>query len=446
MLWQKTKDALKEKLPESIHTLWIEPLTGVDADRQTLELICPDPFFRAWLKENYLPVIQETAVEIGARPLTVRLSVAKGEGSRRSGSAGDGDAPAQQRLPAIPEARSFVRSLHPRYTFDEFMVGESNQLAQSACQALASGDMSLGTSLYINGGTGLGKSHLTHAVAHSILRESPTTRLHYLTAQQFTSEMVRQIQSRTMDSFKEKYHYYCDILLLEDVHTLSGKVKTQIELNEILDALMKSGKRVILTSAYGPRDIAGIDEGFRSRMSAGLISTIVPPDRKTRCRIIRRKAQNCHLPLEEELVDFLARRIRGDVRQLESAVVGLKAKSTLLSLPPDLEMIKEVVASIVGASGRELTVEAIMNVVAGEFKISVNDLSSRSRKKTITFPRQISMYLARRLTEQGLSDIGRAFNRDHSTVLHSIRVMNESMARNPTIRGQVEILAKKLKK
>jgi chromosomal replication initiator protein len=248
-----------------------------------------------------------------------------------------------------------------------------------------------------------------------------------------------------MDVFKDKYHNYCDVLLIEDVQSLTGKVKTQEELNELLDVLMKAGKRIILTGSSVPRKLSKIDEGFRSRMAAGLISTINAPDLQTSRLIIKRKASNCHLQLDGDLVEYLAQCIRGDIRKLESAIVGLKAKSVLLKKAPDLAMAKEVIAEIIGNS-QELSAELIRDFIARQFKVSIQDMQSRSRKKMITFPRQVSMYLARKYTEQGLAEIGKAFNRDHSTVLHSVRVISEAISRNGSIRGQVDLLANKLKK
>ncbi len=445
MLWNEVKELLKHKLPEAVQHLWIDPLDCIRADENHIELVCPDKFFCSWVKENYLKVIQESLVQMGKISAKIHFSVDAAKANEQAVPLLEGNTREQLRLPAIPEVFSSIRNLHPRYTFEEFMVGESNLLAHSACKAIANGETSLGPSLYINAGTGLGKSHLTHAVAHSIVNNFPGTRLYYLTAQQFSSEMVSRIKSNTMDVFKEKYHNNCDVLLIEDVQSLTGKVKTQEELNELLDVLIKSGKRIILTGSNAPRKLTNIDESFRSRMSAGLISTINPPDLQTSRLIIKRKAANCKLQLEEDLVEYLAQCIKGDIRKLESAIVGLKAKSSLLKSSPDLVMAKEVVAEIVGNS-QELSAELIRDFIARQFRVSVLDMQSKSRKKTIAFPRQVSMYLARKYTEQGLMEIGKAFNRDHSTVLHSVRVITEVMSRNGSIRGQVELLAKKLQK
>lgn len=445
MLWDEVKDLLKHKLPEAVQQLWIEPLTCIRADENHIELACPDKFFCGWVKENYLKIIQESLVQLGKTSANIQFSVSPPSAHEQLLPLLEGNTREQLRLPAIPEVYSNIRNLHPRYTFEEFMVGESNLLAHTACKAIANGETSFGSSLYINAGTGLGKSHLTHAVAHTIVNSFPGTRLYYLTAQQFSSEMVSRIKSNTMDEFKAKYHNNCDVLLIEDVQSLTGKVKTQAELNELLDVLIKSGKRIILTGSNAPRALKNIDEGFRSRMSAGLISTINPPDFKTSRLIIERKAANCKLQLDEDMVEYLAQGIKGDIRKLESAIVGLKAKSSLLQRNPDFAMVKEIVAEIVGSS-QELSAELIRDFIARQFKVSVPDMQSKSRKKTIAFPRQVSMYLARKYTEQGLMEIGRAFNRDHSTVLHSVRVITEAMSRNGSIRGQVELLARKLQK
>ena len=445
MLWNEVREVLKYKIPEAVQHLWIDPLTCIRADENLIELTCPDKFFCSWVQENYLKIIQESLVELGKTATHVKFSVSAESAYEQAQPLLENSSQTQLRLPAIPEVYSNIRNLHPRYTFEEFMVGDSNLLAHSACKAIANGETSFGSSLYINAGTGLGKSHLSHAVAHSIINNFPGTRLYYLTAQQFSSEMVSGIKSNTMDEFKTKYHKNCDVLLIEDVQSLTGKVKTQEELNELLDVLVKSGKRIILTGSNVPRELKNIDDGFRSRMSAGLISTINPPDLETSRLIIKRKAANSNLQLEEDLVEYLAQSIKGDIRKIESAIVGLKAKSSLLKRNPDLVMAKGVISEIIGNS-QELSAELIRDFIARQFKVSVSDMQSKSRKKTIAFPRQISMYLARKYTEQGLVEIGKAFNRDHSTVLHSVRVICEAMSRNGSIRGQVELLAKKLQK
>lgn len=438
MIWEKTKERLKDALTENVYALWIEPLECVQVQADTLFLASPDRYFNAYISQHYLGLIEEKIKESGpavrkvvlcekeAKPLPVKTS--KG----------------QMRLPSVPENTTRIRALHPRYTFDEFMVGDCNILAHSACRSISVSEDLVGPCLYINSGTGLGKSHLTHAVAHKVIAESPMTRLQYVTAQQFASEMVRGIQSNTMDQFKRKYHDNCDILLVEDVHSLTGKKKTQEELNELLDTLVKSGRRVILTANSAPRDLVGIDDEFRSRMSAGLVTSIKPPDIDTRLRIVSRKAVQHQLVLEERYVDYLAQHIRGDIRKVESAMVALRAKASLRKGEIDLDLVREVVTAVVGHQ-QTLTSVMIGDLVGSQFKVSVKDMQSRSRKKGITFPRQVAMYLSRKYTDESLADIGRNFNRDHSTVLHAIKVVTNLTNRDTSVNAQLSLLSDKVK-
>lgn len=440
MLWEKTQEILKETLSGAVYQLWIEPLKCLEVKDDSIYLLSPDRYFSAYVAQKFLAVIEATVRESGS--IKRRVVLCEDERAHQLNQA----VPAREqlRLPNVPVNNTSIRALHPRYTFDEYMVGDSNILAESACRAISAHDDSFGPCLYINSSTGLGKSHLTHAIAHKVFVDSPMTRLHYVTAQQFASEMVRNIQARTMDTFKQKYHSQCDMLLVEDIHSLTGKKKTQEELNEVLDCLIKSGKRVVLTANQGPRELVGIDEEFRSRMSSGLVTMIKEPDISTRFRIVQKKAGQHQLGLGEEGVDYLAQHIRGDVRQIESAIVAIRAKARLNGGHVDMDMIREVVTGVVG-SNKALTIEMISDLIARQFKVSVSDMKSRSRKKTLAFPRQIAMYLCRKYTDDSLADIGRAFNRDHSTVMHSIKKVTSLSARDTSVSAQVELLSGKVK-
>lgn len=442
MVWERVKESLKESLAENIFSLWIEPIEYMQIKDDSLYLTSPDRYFSAYIRQNFLHVITDKLRENGLPALKVVFC----EGSKpketvRSTKTLVGT---PMRLPHLPENNSQIKSLHPKYTFDEFMVGESNILAESACRSMINKDGMFGPCLYINSDTGLGKSHLTHAVAHQIFAESPMTRLHYLTAKQFSAEMVRGIQHNSMDEFKRKYQDNCDILLVEDVHALTGKKKTQEELNDILDILIKSGKRVILTANRPPRDLIGIDDEFRSRMTSGLVTTIKAPDINTRYRIVEKKALTQQLVLDEELIGYLANNVRGDIRKIESALIAVRAKACLLGGHVDIDLVREVVSSIIGVN-QMLTTLTIGELVSGQFKVSLEDLRSRSRKRSITFPRQVAMYLSRKYTEESLSDIGKTFNRDHSTVLHAIKAVSTQVVRNSSVGAQLEILGNKVK-
>ena len=440
MLWETLRESLQETLPESEYSLWIKPLICQRQDSQVMELAGPDRFFCSWVRDRYLDLINRKLSELSddscpTATLTVTAQPFMQIECKKSG---------QLRLPGVHDHASRLRSLHPGYTFDQFMVGQSNVLARSACQAIAQGDPTFGNCLFINSATGLGKSHLTQAVVHSVLQNAPGTMMHYLTAQQFSAEMVNGIRAKTMDQFASKFLQNCDLLLVEDIHTLVGKNKTQEELNTILDYLIKSGKRVILTAGASPANLDGIDEEFKSRMASGLVTKIEPPEYATRVNIIRHKASIHGLQLESDLVDLLAQHLNGDIRKIESTLIGLKAKSTLLASPPDQAMVREMLSGLLTAPA-QLNGVAIMNFVSTQFRVSVDDLKSRSRKRSIAFPRQVAMYMTRKHTNQSLADIGGLYNRDHSTVLHAIRTITRGMSQDASVGEQIELLDRKLK-
>lgn len=438
MMWNAIKKSLRTALSESEFGLWIKPLECQLQEGNVLELAGPDRFFCAWVEDRYLDLIRRKAQELGQIG-DVRLQVAEHRPVQfESGKGGQLLLPGTAAIPRL-------RSLHPAFTFEQFMVGESNLLARSACKALATGEDTFGNCLFMNSSTGLGKSHLTQAVVHQVLRTAPSTRLHYVTAQQFSAEMVKNIRTNSMEQFAKKYVNNCDMLLVEDIHTLTGKTKTQEELNTILDYLIKSGRRVILTSAVAPAKLAGIDDDFRSRMTSGLVTGINSPDIETRARIIRHKLGVHGLPAIEEQVGFMAEHLHGDIRRIESAIIGIKAQVCLRQMPPDLAMVRDVVFGLTGGTA-EITGETIRDLIGCQFRVSVDDLCSRSRKRTIAFPRQMAMYLTRKFTNQSLADIGTIYNRDHSTVLHAIKTITREMSQQASVRQQVEMLSAKLKR
>ena len=258
MLWQKIKDILAEKLPESAYSLWINPLSGKENDNSTLEVACPDSFFCSWVTEKYLGAMQEALHLLGRSDMRIVFQTNDGSKAQLPLLA----APHEPlRLPDMPKTKSSIRTLHPRFTFDEFIVGDCNIMARSACADIAMNDSTVGSCVYLKAGTGLGKSHLTHAVAHHIIGHKPGVRLNYLTAQQLTAEMVKNIKNNTMNHFKDKYHKQCDVLLIEDVHTLAGRLKTQAELSETLDILLENGKKIIFTSELSEKTHGQNKEG-----------------------------------------------------------------------------------------------------------------------------------------------------------------------------------------
>ncbi len=438
-MWNAVKQSLRSILPENELELWISPLHCVKKDQKTLILSAPDRFFCSWVQEHYLDFINEAASSVANQPVTVLLKVGKvmekPVADERSG---------QFRLPGTKPIVNRVRSLHPAYTFEQFMAGESNALALSACDSLARGENNYGNCLFLTSSTGLGKSHLTQAVAHKVMDTAPSTRLHYLTAQNFTSEMVDSLKKKQMDQFSQKYVHQCDILLIEDIHTLVGRNKSQEELNIVLDYLIKSGKRVIITSALAPRKLGELDEDFRSRMTSGLVAGIKAPDYETRVKIINHKAAVNGVQLGKETVDYLARNLHGDVRRTESALLGIKARLAATNMGSELDAVKDVLKELVGEQFK-LDGRSIQNVITSMYNVSLEELVSRSRKRSVVFPRQIAMYLTRKYTDASLSEIGSFYNRDHSTVLYAIKAVDKAKSRRADVQKQIELVIRKLK-
>jgi len=445
MLWKKTLETIRASVTPDVFSLWIEPLHCREINEHSILLTAPDPYFSAYIERHFRETIEQAVGEAGARPRRLLLTEQDPQPAAPATSvAGAAALPKPYRLPLLPEYTFPIRMLHPRYTFEEYTVGESNILAESACKSMAAKDDAIGPCLYLNGGTGLGKSHLTQAVAHKVLREAPMTRLHYLSAQQFSREMVRDIQGHAMERFKNKYHDNCDILLMEDVHVLSGKKKTQEELNLLLDYLIRSGKRVILTANIGPREL-NVDGELRSRMMSGLVATIQNPDMATRLRIVAGKARQQGLELPPDFIDYLGRNILGDVRQVESAIIALKARARLAAGLLSQKMIEEVVVAVAGCP-QTLTPQTVTELTCRQFRLNLEDLQSRSREKRISLPRQIAMYLCRKHTDCSLGDIGKLFKRNHATVVHAIKTINTKVVRDASLAGQVHLLSDKLKR
>lgn len=442
MLWDAIQHAIASELPASEFDLWIKPIVCAREDAGGLILQGPDPFFCARVEQRYLGLIRQKAAELGAGD-AFRCQILYNQN-------GQGAVPVlsgQLRLPGVAQGKARVRALHPAFTFEHFVQGQSNALAHSVCRALADNDCSYGRCLFMNSGIGLGKSHLSQAVVHQVLRTAPATRLHYLTAQQFTADMVQGLRSKSMDQFSRTYIDECDMLLLEDVHTLGGRDKTQEELNIVLDYLLKSGRRIILTSALPPDQIAGLDAECRSRMTSGIMANIQAPDFKTRMGIIRHKLAAQGFVLDNALVEYMADHLRGDVRRIESAVMGIKARSRLLQMPPDLGMIREVLGSCsepVLSAGP--TAEGIRQCISTRFKVSLEELRSPSRKQSLVFPRHLAMYLTRKFTKLSLSEIGELYCRDHSTVTHAVQAITKQMASQTAVREQVHLLERILEK
>ena len=437
-VWNAVKAAIKEQVPGHSYRMWIEPIKPYEGEAGSLLLACPNFFSKKRVQENYGTLITSELENALGRACEVSIIVENGNGCKPSG------APTiQLSLPDINLRPYSGRLLRRDFTFDHFVVGGNNDFAYSASLSLASRRQSLPNPLLLLSPTGMGKSHLTQAVGHHILTQFPKERIFYMTAEDFSHEMVQAFRNDTLDKFKGKYRNECDVLLLEDLHYLSGKERTQVELSMTLDTLFEANKKVIFSSCYLPSEIPKLNDKLRSRLAASLISSIDPPNFRTRVRILKKKAAIRGFKIPEKVIHYLAAELTEDVRQLESGLIGVTAKASLLGAPIDLALAESVVKNIIRQRSH-ITIDAIKKLVCKYYGISVNDIASRSRKQSLVRPRQIAMYLARMYTDSPLQAIGRCFNRYHATALHAINTVERGVRENGAIRKQVDFFRQKL--
>ncbi len=434
-IWESLKRELHSKLPEESFKIWIAPLTYGGVQEDTILIQCPNQFFASWVQDHYLPVIQEI-LETKHGQLKIRLCPVKHVREA---------AKYQLHLPRFAPNELPRPRLCKRFTFEEFVVGESNRYAYAACWATANEELNHSKVIYLHAKAGLGKSHLTQAVGHMIMKRRPKARLCYVTANEFTHQVVHAIRHNQMEAFKQRYREACDALLLEEVQALSGRDRTQTELAMALDVLLDEGRTVIFTGNMLPREISRVNDELKSRLGSGLITTINPPDFSTRKRILKRKAKSQGVILDEEILEFLAKRLTGDIRRIEGAVIGLIAKSSLLRHPINMDLAREVIKDLVGEPP-EITVTAIKEMICRHFKLTEDQIRSKSRKRSVAWPRQVAMFLARHYTDASLGAIGREFDRDHATVIHSVKRIKRQLQEPGKFRHQLEFLMDQVEK
>jgi chromosomal replication initiator protein len=442
-IWEELKGHLREKLTDKSFSLWIDPLHLVEEKEDTLVVGCPNKFSLNWITENYVNLIQDNLNSRGTGNYHLDLKV---QAPRKTHPLPDILSESRQlALLNMPgSGKSGLRSLNKDFTFDRFVVGKCNEFAYSVSKALAANGTMPYSSLFILAKTGLGKSHLSQAMAHAILQSEPKLRVYYITAEDFVNEMILALRASRIEEFKNKYRRSCDVLLLEEVHFLSGKEKTQLELGYTLDALADDRKRIIFTSSLLPRDIPNLNGELSSRLTSGIITTLETPDYETRIKILQRKSSEHGVILSEEIIDLLAKELTGDIRQMESALRCLKAKSELLKAKINKDLAEEVLRCHLPTE-RSISMEDIKKLVCQYFKLDPYMLESKSRKKIHAFPRNVFVYLCRQLTDLTVEEIGRSLNRNHSTILYSSEVIEHKIKMDKKVKHQVDFLSQKLR-
>lgn len=424
--WERIVERLAERLPAGVLQLWVRPLTGAVVDG-TLVLRAPNQFVRDWVERRLLGAIADAAEQaLGIRP-AIDLGVE--EGLR--------PAPAAQQL-AMPVAPvPVVAPVTWRHAFDDFVVGPCNQLAYAAAQGLCRGEGGV-DQLLLCAAPGLGKTHLAQAIGAELARRTGRrqVRVCYVSAEEFVSQLVLAIRSRTTDQFKNRFRQGVDLLLLEDVHFFQGKEKMQDELVSTLDALRQGGRQIVLTSSFLPRDLKDMDAHLSSRLTQGMLATMDRPDYATRLAIVMHKARREGVEMPVGVAELLAQRLRSDVRQLESCVRNLVLRARLLGADITTGLAWEILRHY-DVDGVPLSLDAIISFVCQAYGLSFEDLCSKSRKRERVVARNTVFYLARKHTELSLAEIGRCLGRTHSTVIKGITAVEREMARRTPLGNQI---------
>lgn len=433
--WELIKVRLQNRLPSDSFHSWVQPTHGVSDQDGVIHVSVPDEQTRVMLEEDYSAALTGAAAELGFSSLVLRFHI---ETAPSSPSESTPAAYEPHTSPAAGIATSNENGPFPpkpflieRYTFDNFVVGPCNQFAHAASRAVAVRPSGSYNPLFIYGGTGIGKTHLMHAIGLALAGDSPGTRIVYTSSERFVNDMVTCIKTERMPSF-HSYYRSADVLLVDDIHIIAGKERTQEEFFHTFNDLYEHKKQIVISSDSAPNEIPGLVERLRSRFEWGLMVDMQPPDLETKMAILDKKAEADGITLPEDVRIFIATKTKSSVRELEGALIKVLAYSSLTGANITLPMAKQVLSGLGDQSERRITLDAIQKAVANKFKLQQHHLRQRTNARSIVFPRQIAMFLAKELTAASLTEIGRAFGgKHHTTVLHSIQKIEQEKSENP---------------
>jgi chromosomal replication initiator protein len=422
-LWEQILARVETKVNRHSFYTWFKPTTFIGSDARQISVRVPNPLFKDWLTKHYSGLIAEAMAEVQTASLDVNF-IADGQGEgHQPAIAADEVPPAETEALLVVEPGS--AGLNPRYTFDTFIVGSSNQFAHAACRAVAEAPSRSYNPLFIYGGVGLGKTHLMHAVGQYVLRHDRNLKLTYISSERFMNEMINAVRYDRVIDFRERYRSV-DVLLVDDIQFLAGKEGTQTEFFHTFNALYDSQKQIVLSSDCPPHEIPALEERLRSRFEWGLIADIQSPDLETKIAILKKKAEAEAVPLPDNVSIYIASKIKSNIRELEGSLIRLIAYASLTGQELSLALAQEVLKNIIDHDEKAVTIEIIQKHVADYYNLKLVDLKSRNNSKSVAKPRQIAMFLCKSLTHASLPEIGRSFGgKHHSTVIHSIRKVNE---------------------
>ena len=446
-IWNSAREHLRSRLNTETYNMWFAPLRAYAVDFNHLTLEVANEFCELWLKDNYLSLLQDALTVAAGRQLQVRFRpVAAGNAQAlpapvavpaKTGRTGDSG---HERIPHGAE-----NNFNPKNTFDTFVVGNNNNFACAAAKAVAEAPGKSYNPLFLYGGVGLGKTHLLHAIGQHVAGNKKGARVAYVSSEKFTNEYIDGIQNNQLARFRKKYRQ-TDVLLIDDIQFLAGKERIQEEFFHTFNALHEAHKQIVLTCDRPASEIQNLEHRLVSRFEWGLVTDLQPPDVEMRLAILNKKAQLMNVTLSDEVMNFLANRIRTNIRRLEGALIRVASYASLTGKKLTIEVVEGLLREILHEEGRlSISIEVIQKRVAEHFDIRLADMTSKRRPENIAFPRQIAMYLSRQMTESSLNTIGEAFGgRDHGTVLHACRLVKDRMEVDANVRQVVHYLEKQL--
>jgi chromosomal replication initiator protein len=460
--WARVRGRLRAEFGEATFRSWLKPLTLAGRRGQDLRVAVPSRFMRDWVATHYAdritalwssecPEIRSVEVIVDARDVAPADDATLDDALAETPVAADGIA-ADGAMPqivgaALNEADGLAEvsaTLDPRLTFDNFVVGKSNELAHAAALRVAESDVVPFNPLFLYGGVGLGKTHLMHAIAHHIKKKQPQKRVIYLSAEKFMYQFIRALRNKNTMAFKELFRSV-DVLMVDDVQFIIGKESTQEEFFHTFNALFDQNKQVVLSADKSPSDLQGLEERMRTRFGWGLVADIHPTTYELRLGILQAKAEQAPIDIPGKVLEFLAHRISSNVRELEGALTRIVAHATLVGRPVSVESAQELLKDLLRANDRSVTIEEIQRRVAEHYNIKLADMSSPRRARQVSRPRQIAMYLAKQLTTKSLPDIGRSFGgRDHTTVMHAVKKVEELASGDISFAEDIDLLKRML--
>jgi chromosomal replication initiator protein len=444
-LWESAKTDLRGLFPEDVFKLWFDPVVCLESTVDQLTLGVPNDFAAIWINDNYMDLIVQRLRLTAGREIKVVLRKAASTNDSATGEPVETarPRPAPRRVARPSEERIPINtSLNLRNTFETFVVGDNNQMAAAAARAVADAPGQSYNPLFLYGETGLGKTHLMHSIGHAILRRRPEARVAYLSAEKFTNDFIQAIQENALTKFRQRYRHV-DVLLIDDIQFLAGKERSQEEFFHTFNDLHGSGKQIVLSSDRRASEIEKLEARLVSRFEWGLPADIQPPDFETRLAILRTKAAVMKCELPAPVASFIAQHISRNIRRLEGALIKVVSYSQLTGKPIDLPAVENLLKDVLMEQAQnQLTIEGVQKRVADHFQIRHSDMTSKRRPNNIAIPRQIAMYLVRNLIpKHSLQDIGDAFGgRDHGTVIHACKAVDNMLAQDAHMKGQIEFL------